>query len=57
MRYVGKGRFIVGIPAEDLTDEDIAKLAAKRGVKPADLRKQLEESGLYAGKGKEADAK
>jgi len=55
MKYVGKGQFIVGIPADDLTDEQIEALAAKRGVKPAELRKELIESGLYAGKGKEAE--
>lgn len=50
MKYVGKGRFIVGIPADDLTDEQVDALAAKRNVKPADLRKDLIASGLYAGK-------
>jgi len=55
MKYVGKGRFVIGIPDRDLTDEEIEALAAKRGKKPAELRKELIESGLYAGKGKEAD--
>lgn len=53
LTYTGDGRFLVGIPATDLTDDEIGILAAKRGVTPAQLRKTLIESGLYvAGKEK-----
>lgn len=41
MRYVGKDAFHVGIPARDLTREDIARL-------PDRLRRRVEKSGLYA---------
>ena len=41
LRYIGGGAFIVGIPARDLTSEDIARL-------PGRLRRRAEKSGLYA---------
>ena len=50
LKYVGKGAFTHGIPDTDLTKEDIERLAADRGVSPAQLRKDLIASGLYAGK-------
>ena len=39
-RYTGEGRYLVGIPARDLTREDLARL-------PERLRQRLEASGLY----------
>lgn len=47
LTYTGD-RFIVGIPAHDLTDDEIAAIAAKRNTTPAALRKTLTESGLYS---------
>jgi hypothetical protein len=53
MKYIGNDRFIPGIPARDLTDDDLTQLAAKRGKTPTQLRKELTDSGLYsAGKEK-----
>ena len=39
-RYIGEGRHHVGIPARDLTRDDLARL-------PGRLRQRLEASGLY----------
>lgn len=44
--YIGKGRAVVGIPATDLTDDELAALAKRRNRK--DLRRELVESGVYA---------
>ena len=48
LTYTGEGRVLVGIPDTDLTDDDIAAIAASRNVTPAQLRKVLADSGLYA---------
>lgn len=40
MRYVGKGRHLVGIPARDLEGDEVARL-------PDRLRRRLTASGLY----------
>lgn len=48
LTYVGNGRFLVGIPATDLTHMSLATLAETRGVKPDTLRAKLLASGLYA---------
>ena len=40
-RYIGEGRFLVSVPARDLTGEDVARL-------PDRLRRRLVSSGLYA---------
>jgi hypothetical protein len=53
LTYTGKGRAVVGIPATDLTDDELAALAKRRNVKAADLRRDLIASGVYAEKGKE----
>lgn len=45
LRYRGKGRFIVGVPATDLTSDDIARLAGP--VNPAKIRVALIATGLY----------
>lgn len=54
--YTGKGRAIVGIPTTDLTDDEIAALAKRRGKAAAELRRDLLASGIYTEKarGKEA---
>lgn len=38
MKYIGKGNFIVGIPARDLSAEEVKKYG----------KDKLEKSGLYA---------
>lgn len=38
--YVGDGRFIIGVPARDLTEQDVATLAV--------TRKELLVSGVYS---------
>lgn len=52
LKYTGKGRHIVGVPATDLTDDEIADLAKRRDLDPAELRKDLIASGVYAPKEK-----
>lgn len=47
LTYIGRGRFVVGIPATDLTAGQIANLARKRGESPANLRTRLIASGCY----------
>lgn len=44
--YQGRGRFIVGVPARDLSPGDIARLAGSE--RPAALRARLIATGLYA---------
>jgi hypothetical protein len=39
-RYRGDGRFLVGVPARDLTSDEVARL-------PERLRRRLVPSGLY----------
>ena len=39
LKYVGKGAFLIGVPARDLTDEEIEKLGLDK--------KALIKSGLY----------
>jgi len=47
LTYIGRGRFIVGIPATDLTAAQVAALARKRGEQPSALRARLIASGCY----------
>lgn len=47
LTYAGDGRFLIGIPADELSPLDIAVLAEKRGKTSGQLRKELLESGLY----------
>jgi hypothetical protein len=47
MKYEGDGRFLIGIPAEDLDDDQIKALAEAQDTTPAQLRKTLLESGIY----------
>ena len=39
LKYVGKGAFLIGVPAHDLSDEEIEKLGVDK--------KTLIKSGLY----------
>jgi hypothetical protein len=48
--YTGEGRAVVGIPAKNLTDDELAALAQRRNLKAADLRRDLIASGVYAEK-------
>lgn len=48
LRYVGDGRFLPGIPADDLDAGQLAAIARKRGLSPSVLRARLIASGLYA---------
>lgn len=50
LAYIGDGRFTHGIPDTDLSADDIAALAEAKGKKPAELTKELVESGLYKAK-------
>lgn len=50
LRYVGDGRFVVGIPTTDLTVAEVAVLAEQLGVAVAELERTLVESGLYQAK-------
>jgi len=45
LKYVGEGEFLMGVPARDLTPQDIATLEATLAYK--DLTKFLVNSGLY----------
>ena len=47
LTYIGRGRFVVGIPATDLTAADIAALARDRGESTNSLRARLIASGCY----------
>ena len=40
MKYRGGGRFLIGVPARDLTRDEVARL-------PERLRSRLVASGLY----------
>lgn len=46
--YVGAGRFLVGIPATDLTVDQVAELAEQRGLSAAELLALLSRSGIYS---------
>ena len=46
--YVGDGRFLPGIPAADLTADQVAVIARKRGLSFTAMRARLVASGLYA---------
>jgi len=45
--YVGKGKFLVGIPATDLPRYSLSTLAARSGESVVDLQRRLLASGLY----------
>lgn len=46
MKYIGKGAFLIGVPARDLTDEEAVKFGER----------MLVESGMYLRVGVKADA-
>lgn len=48
--YVGKGRFLVGIPATSLPASAVAGLAAQHGESVITLTRRLLASGLYVKK-------
>ena len=54
LKYIGDGRHITGIPAQDLTDEDISRLAAVFNYSGADFNALLIERGLYSPQSKPA---
>lgn len=56
LTYVGD-RVIVGIPTDTITAASLEDLAAARGLKPAELRKQLLDSGLYKEKAEKSKEK
>ncbi|MFZ9979547.1 MAG: hypothetical protein ACO3HN_06345 [Opitutales bacterium] len=43
LHYRGRGRFLPGIPATDLTEADLVRLSPK----PDALRQRLIKTGLY----------
>ena len=47
LKYIGGGRHITGIPAQDLSDEDISRLAADFSLQEADFIALMIERGLY----------
>jgi len=46
LKYIGRGDFLLQVPARNLTGEEIKSLEAKYGW--VNLRKTLLESGLYS---------
>ena len=48
LKYIGDGRHITGIPAQDLTDEEITRLAGVFDSSEADFIALLIERGLYS---------
>lgn len=45
--YAGDGAFIVGVPARDLTENDIVLIAASKNRKPDAMRDELLASPIY----------
>lgn len=45
LKYIGKGGFILQVPARDITEDEIEGLQQRFGWK--NLRKTLLDSGLY----------
>lgn len=52
--YVGDGRYIGGVPAEDLPDETIKRIAGEWGLSVAQTEGLLIERGLYKSVSKDA---
>jgi hypothetical protein len=48
LTYIGQGRFVVGVPAIDLTAGQVAEIARRRGLTTNQLRSRLVASGCYA---------
>lgn len=53
LRYIGNGAARVGIPARDLTPDELTAIAAAYEQSPRDLCAALLESGLYTATGPE----
>lgn len=47
LKYVGEGKYIGGVPAEDLPDETIKRLAAEWGLSVAQFEGLMIERGIY----------
>lgn len=45
--YTGDGKYIMGVPAQDLSDEDISRLAESFGKSNATYIDELIGSGIY----------
>lgn len=48
LEYKGNGRFIPGVPADDLNDDTIKRIADENGLSVSVMTKQLTAQGLYA---------
>ncbi len=48
LTYNGNGRFIPGVPASDLDDSTIKRLADENGLSVRVMTKQLTTQGLYS---------
>ena len=61
LRYTGDDEgtpYVMGVPARDLTDDDLAQLAGGRfGADAAAVRKNLAATGIYAEASKPAASK
>ena len=57
LKYIGDGRHITGIPAQDLTDEEITRLAGIFNYSDVDFIALLIERGLYSQQSKSKSAK
>lgn len=45
--YIGKGEWITGIPAQDLSNEELAEIAARENLSLAEMEGLLIKRGLY----------
>lgn len=48
-KYIGKGAFIMGVPARDLSEADLAEVLDREGI----TRAEIEASGLYVPAGQD----
>ncbi|MEO0595067.1 MAG: hypothetical protein AAF126_03055 [Chloroflexota bacterium] len=47
LKYVGDGKYIMGIPARDLSDDEIDSLRKERGQTKTQFIKEITRGGLY----------
>lgn len=47
LTYVGDGKYIMGVPAQDLSDAEITRLAESFGKTESDYIEELLGSGIY----------
>ena len=47
LKYIGDGEHITGIPAQDLTDDDIKRIARQSNVSASVITEQLINTKLY----------